>query len=115
MEEDRRMSKVKTLDEYQRAAATTAIYPENRALEYLSLGLSSEVGELTGKLAKWYRKDEMAYPHGDVLDELGDVLWFVSEFARQHNTSLSKLANRNISKLADRYERGVIKGSGDKR
>ena len=57
----------------------------------------------------------MAYPHGDILDELGDVLWFVSEFARQHYTSLSKLANRNISKLADRYERGVIKGSGDKR
>lgn len=109
------MSKVKTLDEYQEAAATTAIYPANRALEYLSLGLASEVGELTGKLAKWYRKDGVAYPHGDILDELGDVLWFVSEFARQHNTSLSKLANRNIDKLSDRYERGVLKGSGDKR
>ena len=115
MEEDRRMNKVKTLDEYQKAAATTAIYPENRALEYLSLGLSSEIGELNGKIAKWYRKDGMAYPHGDVLDELGDCLWFVSEFARQHNTSLSTLANRNINKLSDRYERGVIKGSGDKR
>ena len=109
------MSKVEKLNEYQKLAASTAVYPRDRTLEYLSLGLASEVGELTGKLAKWYRKDGMAYPHGDILDELGDVLWFVSEFARQHNTSLSKLANRNISKLADRYERGVIKGSGDKR
>ena len=115
MEKDRRVTKVKTLDEYQRAAATTAIYPENRALEYLSLGLSSEVGELTGKLAKWYRKDDMAYPHGDVLDELGDVLWFVSELARVHNTSLQVLAEKNLSKLADRQERGVLKGNGDNR
>jgi NTP pyrophosphatase (non-canonical NTP hydrolase) len=108
------MSKVKTLDEYQKLAATTAVYPKDRTLEYLSLGLAAEVGELTGKLAKWYRKDK-AYPHGEVLDELGDVLWFVSEFARSHNVSLSSLAQRNIDKLADRYERGVIKGSGDKR
>ena len=108
------MSKVEKLNEYQKLAASTAVYPKDRTLEYLSLGLASEVGELTGKLAKWYRKDN-AYPHGDILDELGDVLWFVSEFARVHNVSLSSLAQRNIDKLSDRYQRGVIKGSGDNR
>ncbi len=55
------------MDKYQKLAATTAIYPQEKALEYLTLGLTSEVGELTGKIAKWYRKDN-AYPHAAVLD-----------------------------------------------
>ena len=102
------------MDKYQRLAATTAIYPQEKALEYLSLGLTSEVGELTGLIAKWYRKDN-AYPHAAVLDELGDVLWFVSELARQHNLSLSVLAQNNLDKLASRMERGTLQGSGDNR
>lgn len=102
------------MDKYQKLAATTAIYPQEKALEYLTLGLSAEVGELLGKVAKWYRKDN-AYPHADVLDELGDVLWFVSEIARQHNQSLSVLAQNNLDKLASRMERGTLQGSGDNR
>ena len=72
------------------------------------------IGELTGKIAKWYRKDN-AYPHAAVMDELGDVLWFVSELARQHNLSLSVLAQNNLDKLASRMERGTLQGSGDNR
>lgn len=102
------------MDKYQKLAATTAIYPQEKALEYLTLGLTSEVGELTGKIAKWYRKDN-AYPHAAVMDELGDVLWFVSELARQHNLSLSVLAQNNLDKLASRMERGTLQGSGDNR
>ena len=95
-------------------AETTAIYPKKVALEYLTLGLAAEVGELTGKVAKWYRKDS-AYPHSAVVDELGDVLWFVSELARQHGIPLSDLARKNLDKLADRKLRGALKGNGDNR
>lgn len=103
-----------TLNGYQDMAETTAIYPQKVALEYLTLGLTSEVGELTGKVAKWYRKDG-AYPHAAVMDELGDVLWFVSELARQHGCTLSDLAQKNLDKLADRKQRGALKGNGDNR
>ena len=102
------------LDKYQRLAATTAIYPEDKALEYLTSGLTGEVGELMSKVAKWYRKDN-AYPHTAILDELGDILWFVSELARVHNCELSVLAQRNLDKLASRKERGALKGNGDNR
>jgi NTP pyrophosphatase (non-canonical NTP hydrolase) len=108
------MTKELTLNEYQKGAEKTAVYPTKHALEYLTLGLSSEVGELNGKVAKYYRKDGV-YPRAEVLDELGDVLWFVSELARVHNTSLQVLAEKNLSKLADRQERGVLKGNGDNR
>ena len=84
------------LDKYQRLAATTAIYPEDKALEYLTSGLTGEVGELMSKVAKWYRKDN-AYPHTAVLDELGDILWFVSELARVHNCELSVLTTNSGS------------------
>ncbi len=108
------MTTVKKLDDYQDLAATTAVYPTQKALEYLSLGLAGEVGELTGKLAKWYRKDGI-YPREDILDELGDCLWFISEFARQHNRKLSDLAQNNLDKLASRKARGTLKGTGDNR
>ena len=102
------------LDKYQRLAATTAIYPEDKALEYLTSGLTGEVGELMSKVAKWYRKDGI-YPREDILDELGDCLWFISEFARQHNRNLSDLAQNNLDKLASRQARGTLQGSGDNR
>lgn len=108
------MTKELTLNEYQKGAEKTAVYPTKHALEYLTLGLSSEVGELNGKVAKYYRKDGV-YPRGEVLSELGDVLWFVSELARVHNTTLQTLAENNLAKLSDRQERGVLKGSGDNR
>jgi len=108
------MTKEMTLNEYQQGAEKTAVYPTEHALEYLTLGLSAEVGELNGKVAKYYRKDGV-YPRGEVLGELGDVLWFVSELARVHNTTLQTLAKNNLAKLSDRKERGVLKGNGDNR
>ena len=103
-----------TFNHYQKDAATTAIYPKDKAIEYLSLGLASETGEFAGKVAKWYRKDT-DFPKRAVLDELGDILWFVSELARVLDTDLSAVADLNRKKLASRMERGVIKGSGDNR
>lgn len=107
-------SNILTLNGYQSQAATTAIYPAAKALEYLSLGLASEAGEVCGKLAKWYRKDN-SFPHEEILDEIGDVLWFISELSRHLGADLSAVANNNINKLASRKSRGVLQGSGDDR
>jgi NTP pyrophosphatase (non-canonical NTP hydrolase) len=101
-------------DQYQFDAATTAIYPLEKALEYLSLGLASECGELTGHIAKWYRKDT-EFPRAAVKAELGDILWFVSELSRYLEFGLADVAEENIKKLASRSERGVLKGNGDTR
>ncbi len=44
---------MKLIDEYQIWSRSTAIYPENEALQYLALGLCSEAGEVAGKIKKF--------------------------------------------------------------
>lgn len=105
-------------NEYQEQANKTAIYPKERAIEYLVLGLASEAGEVAGKLKKLIRdKGGVIGVHeSEVLcDEVGDVLWYVSQIASELNMQLEQVAHRNISKLQSRQRRGVIGGSGDKR
>lgn len=45
------------LKTYQAFTRTTAIYPEDRTLEYLGLGLASEAGEVAGVVKKWIRDE----------------------------------------------------------
>jgi NTP pyrophosphatase (non-canonical NTP hydrolase) len=100
---------------YQQEAHTTAVYSEEEALSYLMCGLSAEVGEVLGKYAKYLRKDKDFLDRESLKDELGDVLWFVSELCTELEVSLDDVARDNLAKLASRRERGVLKGSGDKR
>ena len=104
-----------SLDDYQHLASETAVYPKETALQYLSLGLTSEAGEVAGKVAKYYRKDDDDFPIEDVILELGDVLWFVAELANLLGVTLSEVAEENLEKLKARQKSGSLKGSGDKR
>lgn len=64
------------------------------------------------------RDDSMELTHErkqQIVDELGDVLWHCAMLAAELNVSLSEVSIRNIQKLEDRDQRGVIQGSGDKR
>ena len=40
---------------YQIAACDTAIFPKNKAMEYLTLGLTGEAGEIANKVKKFIR------------------------------------------------------------
>ena len=103
-----------TLDQYQQQAKATAVYPEVKADQYLIAGLAGEVGELASIFAKHWRGDgDLNHDHAKA--ELGDVLWFVAMLAEQLDTDLSTVAQGNLDKLADRAERGKLKGNGDDR
>ena len=109
---------IKGFKEYQEEAHKTAIYPEAKALEYLTIGLAGEVGEFANKVKKTIRDDhELLFE--DAVNELGDVLWYLTELSRyvapQISNSLGYIAYRNIEKLKDRAQRDKIKGSGDNR
>lgn len=104
--------------EYQEIAHSTAVYPDEAAIIYTTLGLVNEAGEVAGKLKKYIRGDEIPefLTWQDVIaDELGDVLWYLAECCTAWGIDLDLLASNNAKKLADRKERGVLKGSGDKR
>ena len=103
-----------TLDTYQQQAAKTAVYPEDEAVQYLIAGLAGEVGEVASLFAKYWRGDG-DFNRDHVAAELGDVLWFVAMLADEIGCDLSTVAQGNLDKLADRAERGKLKGLGDNR
>lgn len=113
-----------TFEEYQRETRKTAIYPfadevgSYEGLSYAALGLAGEAGEVAGKVKKIYRDDgghispERA---AAILDECGDVMWYLSRIADHLESELSGIALNNVRKLEGRLARGTIGGSGDNR
>lgn len=109
-----RMRKVMSFDEYQRMAVGTAIFPKEKAIYYLPLGIAGEAGEICEKIKKHIREGK-ELDKNDLKFELGDLLWYISVLANSLEISLSDIAESNIEKLNSRKERGVLQGSGDER
>lgn len=101
-------------DEYQEFTRSTAKYPSETALQYLLLGLASEVGEVHDKFKKPMR-DGYEPDHHSIIKELGDVLWYVARIADEMGVPLSVVTFENVKKLSSRLERDKISGSGDDR
>ncbi len=112
-----------SMTDYQMAASETAIYPGSGkgvedAINYTTLGLVGEAGELANKFKKVLRDrgglaDDDA--RSDMAAELGDVLWYVANLANELGFSLEEIAKSNLRKLKSRQARGVLSGSGDNR
>ena len=82
----------------------------------MATGLAAEAGEVAGLISKGIRGDHMGMvSHDDLVKEIGDVLWFVSQLATHMDIDLSEVAKINIAKLEDRKKRGTLRGSGDNR
>jgi NTP pyrophosphatase (non-canonical NTP hydrolase) len=104
------------INTYQQQSSKTAIYRDK--LIYPTLGLAGEAGEIANKVKKVLRDNSGELDESvrqNLIDELGDVLWYVAALATDLKTELSEVANRNIEKLNSRKNRGVIGGSGDNR
>lgn len=104
------------LEEYQKFTKTTAIYPKHKAIDYLTMGLVSECGEVAGVVKKWirgdYTTDEM---DSKLKHELGDCLWYITRLADERGLSLIDIFQLNVDKLQSRKERDQLSGSGDDR
>lgn len=101
-----------TANTYQLEAKKTAIFPPDKALEYLSLGLVGEAGEVANKVKKIIRDKKI---DADISGEIGDVLWYCAMLADYLDVNLGKIMENNLDKLRSRKERGVLGGSGDRR
>ena len=107
------INEVITPDLYENLASQTAIFPKEKALEYLALGLTSEAGEVAGKVKKLIRDGK-----GDkkaIASEIGDVLWYCAMLAKETEVPLNDIMKDNLKKLNSRKERGTLAGSGDNR
>lgn len=108
-----------TLNDYQAIASTTALYPQSGSnLLYPVLGLCGETGEIAEKVKKMIRDDAGVLTDERktlLIKELGDVLWYLSQIARELNVSLEEVATINVEKLRSRHARNALHGSGDER
>jgi len=103
-------------NEYQERAKETLMYPDklDGGFFYTALALAGEVGELLNKIKKIAR-DNIQIKKEEIISELGDILWYLSETARNFNISLEEVAEYNLKKIRSRKERGTLQGSGDNR
>lgn len=102
-----------TMNYYQKQAEGTAIYKSEHRLIYPALGLAAEAGEVANKVKKVLRDGK--FDRTAIADEVGDCLWYIAALCRDLNVDMTTIATRNLEKLYDRKERGVISGSGDNR
>ena len=113
------IEEVMTAEFYEMKAGQTAIFPKYKALEYLALGLTSEAGEVAGKVKKLIRDGEdvegFELKKIAIASEIGDVLWYCAMMAKEVGVPLNDIMKENLKKLHSRKERGTLHGSGDNR
>lgn len=106
------------LNEYAKRTIETAIYPgagqgKLEELTYLSLGLTSEAGEVAGKIKKYQRDGVLNIDN--VVAEIGDVFWYVARLCQACQVDPETVLELNFNKLQKRKENGTLSGSGDTR
>jgi len=95
------------LNEYQRLAQRTCNMTDSpeAKIENGVLGMCGEAGECADLLKK-HRHQKHDFDRDKLLEEVGDVLWYVAETAAGLGATLEEVAQRNIDKLKERYPKG---------
>ena len=97
-----------TINEYQKLAMTTL----NRALDEKDIlingvmGLCGEAGEAID-IVKKHLAQGHPLDREHLIEELGDIAWYIAETATALEIELDEVFSRNIEKLKKRYPEGV--------
>ena len=99
-------------NEYQLAAGRTLIGGPDATytsadlmLVWNALGLAGEAGEVADTIKKAVFHQH-GLNRGELIKELGDVLWYVAALCSKLDVPLSEVMERNIAKLKQRYPDG---------
>ncbi len=89
----------------ERAKATARTGPsEDKGLMIALLGLSGEVGQLQSEYKKHLRDGDCHTLFRDrFVEEMGDVLWYLSDVATKFGFTLEEIAERNLAKCEQRW------------
>ena len=96
-----------SLDDYQGLAERTSGAGKDgeRRQIIAALGLAGEAGEFANMIKKLTAHGHNI-PSEELAEELGDVLWYLSEAASACGLSLNQIAIMNVEKLRERYPDG---------
>lgn len=103
-----RESSPMTFRAYQRKAAETAGAGANsreRRIMIAALGLNGEAGEVADMIEKKFGHGHTV-SDDELIDEIGDVLWYLAELATALDLDLVTIAHRNYDELKARYPDG---------
>jgi len=91
-------------NEYQLLALRTANKDKDLVLNG-ALGLSGESGEVADIVKKHlFQGHELN--QDKIIDELGDVLWYIAIMAKGIGVGMEEIAKHNVEKLKKRYPNG---------
>jgi NTP pyrophosphatase (non-canonical NTP hydrolase) len=113
--------KTLTIEDYQRGAKSTAIYPGEMAFAgilYCILGLAGEAGEVSNTTKKILRDDGGRLTEDrrqKLKGELGDVAWYLAQACTELGLSLEDVMRQNLVKLHKRQLDNKLKGEGSER
>lgn len=95
-----------TGNEYQKLASRTinkSLTPAGQRHHAL-YGMCGEIGEIHSLYQKQYQGHELKLEHAK--KEVGDLLWFISEYCTAMGWDLEEVMELNIEKLKARYPEG---------
>ena len=102
---------------YKDFTRNTARYPKRKELDYLVIGLMNEAGEVGGVYKKMIRsRTDLTTPNKDgvtvedrLVDELGDVLWYLTRLCDVLDLDISDLMSENMHKLFGKMSKEDMK------
>jgi NTP pyrophosphatase (non-canonical NTP hydrolase) len=88
-------------DDYQKAANRTLMGNE-QVLTNCVLGLTGESGKVADLVRK-YTFQSQQLDHDQLVKEMGDVLWYLSQISEWADVPFDEVASDNIKRLKKRY------------
>ena len=81
----------------------------------MCMGLAGEIGEVIDIMKKHiYQGKELDIT--DVIEEVGDVLWYIANFCNVNNITMDECMESNIKKLRKRYPNGfTVKDANERK
>lgn len=92
-----------TFDQFQLLSRKTRNPEVKDKLLEAAVGASAEAGEMLGLLKK-ARFQGHPVDRAKLVDEAGDILWYLAELADELDLPLEIFATRNVQKLEERFE-----------
>jgi len=93
--------------QYEMTCQLSSTASKNRELDllHMAVGISDEAGEVLGQAKKAFFQGH-PWKKDKVIEEVGDLLFYLNRFIHLHGVTLSECIEANVVKLNARYPNG---------
>lgn len=103
------------INDYMKEAVRTAPDLESEKTKFcFLLGLAGEAGEVVDYMKKVMGHGK-PFDKDKLIDELGDVHWYMAAICAAHDIDPSEVLTRNVEKLRQRYPNGFNHADSNQR